>query len=145
MKRALRSFGVIIGFGLLFFVASGLTEKYCLLAHEGWEGSADILLSATTSTRYSREYTERAFLKTRIGMQAKDVEKLLGAPLGKYIQEERMKEINLRIGSNRTIPDTKTEVWVYALPRGKSGYRIRDVCFRDGVVIQVKCQTAFFD
>lgn len=143
MKKSRYLFAGIIGIGCLLFVC--LTEKYCLLAHEGWGGYADILLGATTSTGYSKKYSERAFLKIRIGMQAKDVEKLLGAPLQKYIEEERMKEINLRIGLNLTIPDTKTEVWVYALPRGQSGYRIRDVLFRDGVVIQVKCQTAFFD
>lgn len=143
MKRTLFLFGGIFGFGLLCF--AGLMQKYCLLAHERWCGYGDILLSATTSTDYSKKYSERAFLKTRIGMQEKDVEKLLGVPLQKYSEEERMKEINLRIGLSRPIPNTRTEVWVYALPRGKSGYRIRDVFFRDGVVVQVKCQPAFFD
>ena len=81
----------------------------------------------------------------RIGMDADDVEQLLGKPLQSYVKEDRMKETNLRLGVNRLIPDTRTEVWVYALPRGQSGYRIRDVIFRDGVVIQVKCQAAFFD
>lgn len=121
------------------------TEKYCYLAHEGWLGYSECLIAADSSTHYSKRYSERAFLKVRIGMDAGDVEQLLGKPLQSYVKEDRMKETNLRLGVNRQIPDTRTEVWVYALPRGKSGYRIRDVCFRDGVVIQVKCQTAFFD
>lgn len=93
-------------------VRSGLTDELAPRVN-------DLLNSGRTE--YSSGYSEREFLRLRVGMTEEEVRKKLGAPLEEF-----------------DIPaEPGVRGWKYSRTPNDSSYNVRVVHFREGIVIAI--------